>query len=87
MEQSILNKKVDILLAVDLVKLSVQHQIHRAVLLVNDSDFVPAIQIARDAGVIIELYYHIPPRPHDELLQACDDRIIIKQEFIESIKL
>jgi uncharacterized LabA/DUF88 family protein len=79
-------KMVDILLAVDLVQLSVQHLIQRAVLLANDSDFVPAIEIARNAGTIIELYYHIPPKPHDELLQACDDRVQIDQILIDTIK-
>lgn len=79
-------KKVYILLAVDLVQLSVQHQIQRAVLLANDADFVPAIQIARDAGTVVELYYGIPPRPHDELMSACDDCIRITQELIDEIK-
>lgn len=80
-------KMVDILLAVDLVQLSVQHQIQRAVLLANDSDFVPAIEIARNAGTVVELYYRIPPRPHDELLQACDGRIQISHDIINAIKL
>lgn len=80
-------KMVDILLAVDLVQLSVQHQIQRAVLLANDSDFVPAIEIARNAGTVVELCYRIPPRPHDELLQACDGRIQIDHVVINAIKL
>ncbi len=50
-------------------------------------DFVPAIQIARNAGTVVELYYHIPPRPHDELIQACDDCILIDQKLIDKIKL
>ncbi len=79
-------KMVDILLAIDLVQLSVQHQIQRAVLLANDSDFVPAVEIARRAGTVVELYYHIPPKPHDELLQACDDRIEIDDALIANIK-
>jgi len=78
-------KMVDILLAVDLVQLSVQHRIERAVLFANDSDFVPAIQIARNAGTVVELYYHIPPRPHDELMAACDDCIHIDQNMIDKI--
>lgn len=80
-------KKGDILLAVDLVQLSVQRLIQRAILFASDSDFVPAIQIARDAGTIVELYYHIPPKPHDELLQACDDRILINQATINAMKV
>jgi uncharacterized LabA/DUF88 family protein len=78
-------KMVDILFAIDLVQLSIEHQIQRAVLLLNDSDFVPAIEIARTAGTVIELYYHVPPRPHDELMRACDDRIYIDQELIDKI--
>lgn len=76
-------KKVDILLSIDLVKLSVEHQIERAVLIAGDSDFVPAIQIARDAGTVVELRYH--ERVHDELKLSVDDRISIDQGFIDSI--
>jgi len=78
-------KMVDILLAVDLVQLAVDHQIQRAVIFASDSDFVPAIQTARNAGTVVELYYHIPPRPNDELMKACDDRIPIDQALIDSI--
>jgi len=80
-------KMVDILLAVDLVQLSVDHQIQRAVILANDSDFVPAIEIARGAGTVVELYYHVPPQPHTELMRACDDRILIDGGLVEKIKL
>lgn len=80
-------KMADILLAVDLVQLSVGHQIQRAVLLANDSDFVPAIEIARSAGTVVELYYHIPPRPNDELMRACDDCIKITRQFVDAIAI
>jgi uncharacterized LabA/DUF88 family protein len=80
-------KMVDILLAVDLVQLAVGHQIQRAVILAKDSDFVPAIQIARNAGTVVELYYHTPPTPHAELMSACDDRISIDQSLIDDITL
>ena len=80
-------KKVDILLAVDLVRLACEHQIQRAVLIAGDSDFVPAIEIAKDAGAVVALYYHSNPKPHDELLQACDERYLIDQAFIDRIKI
>lgn len=79
-------KKVDVLLTVDLVKLSLEHQIQRAVLIAGDSDFVPAIQVARDAGTVVQLYYYHRPRPHVELMEACDERICIDQAFIDRIK-
>ncbi len=78
-------KMVDILLAVDLVQLTVGHQIQRAVLLANDSDFVPAIQIARNAGTVVELYYLQQVRPHTELQTACDDCFPIDASLVQKI--
>jgi len=80
-------KMVDILLAVDLVQLSVQHQIQRAVLLANDSDFVPAIQIAKNAGTVVTLYCLAHPRPHTELKNACDEHFVIDKDVVEAIAL
>ena len=80
-------KMVDILLAVDLVQLSVEHQIQRAILLANDSDFVPAIEIARNAGTVVELYYLEQVKPHTQLQVACDDCFPINQELVDQITL
>lgn len=74
---------VDVLLSVDLVKLSMDKQIIRAILIAGDSDFVPAINVARDSGVIVTLYYYKKPKPHDELLDACDERYLIDQQLID----
>ena len=80
-------KMVDILLTVDLVRMSVAQQIQRAVLIAGDSDYVPDIQVARDAGVVVQLYYCDKPKtPHAELLAACDERIRIDQAFMDRIK-
>lgn len=79
-------KMVDVLLTVDLVRLSCERQIQRAVIIAGDSDFVPAIQVARDAGTIVQLYHGTTPLPHDELLHACDDRVLITKELITAVK-
>lgn len=79
-------KRIDVLLTVDLVRMGWGRQIDRAILITGDSDFVPAIQTAKDAGVLVQLYY-APSFVHDELLQACDDRFKITKELIDSIKL
>lgn len=81
-----IQKKVDVLLTVDLVRLACERQIQRAVLIAGDSDFVPAIQIARDAGTIVQLYHGERPRPHFELLQACDDRYVVNEAMIQAIQ-
>jgi uncharacterized LabA/DUF88 family protein len=80
-------KMVDILLTCDLLKLALEHQISQAVLIAGDNDFVPAIQIAKDAGTVVQLYYSNDPNPHDELLSACDERFPITQELLDDVRL
>ena len=79
-------KNVDILLTLDLTRLSVAGQIQRAVLVTADSDFIPAIQAARDSGTIVELYYSTRLPYNRDLLEACDERVVVDQDFIEKIK-
>jgi len=79
-------KRVDIMMAVDLVRMSSQHQIEKAIIITGDSDLVPAIEAARDAGVVVVVFYS-PNSRHDELLQACDERYEITKNLIEKTKL
>ena len=79
-------KRVDIWMAVDLVRMSSSKQIEKAILITGDSDLVPAIESARDSGVVVVLYYS-PNSRHDELLQACDERYELTQSIIDKIKL
>ena len=72
-------KRVDILLGVDMVELAATRQIQRAVLLAGDSDFVPAVDVVKRHGVLTVLW-HGPrtrgPRNtvHDELWDLFDER-------------
>lgn len=79
-------KQVDILLTLDLVRLSFTNQIQRAVIVGCDSDFVPAIQASKDAGVIVQLCYCPNTPPNNEILQKCDDRIPIDAAFLDVIR-
>ena len=79
-------KRVDILMAVDLVRMSASQQIEKAILITGDSDLVPAIESARDSGVIVELHFSSNSR-HDELLQACDERFEITRNLIDKVRL
>jgi uncharacterized LabA/DUF88 family protein len=84
-----IQKRVDVWLSVDLVRMSWDHQIKKAVLVTGDSDFVPAIQAAKDAGVLTVLYYskgHPQINAIDELLYACDERIEITKDLIDACK-
>lgn len=75
-------RRVDIMLASDLVRLTVGGQIKEAVLVAGDSDFVPAISIAKDAGVLVTLCY-APGAAHDELLDACDELVPLTRDLLE----
>lgn len=79
-------KRVDILMAVDIVRMSWDKQIQRAVILTGDSDFVPAVQASKDAGVLTQLFYS-NTSCHDELKDACDDRFEITQDLIDAVLL
>lgn len=79
-------KRVDVLLAVDLVRMSWDKQINKAILVAGDSDFVPPIQAAKDAGVLTQIYYS-KTAVHDELLDACDDYFEMTQELVNSVLL
>ncbi|MEX0779222.1 MAG: NYN domain-containing protein, partial [Balneolales bacterium] len=79
-------KRVDVMLATDIVMHSTKRLITHAVLLTGDSDFLPAIEIAKSEGVHLTLYYCEKTRPHDELLDLVDSRRKIDESMISSIK-
>lgn len=78
-------KRVDILLGVDLVSLSIKRSITHAILVTGDSDFLPAVQVARDEGVMVHLYHGIKTNPHKDLWDRCDERTAINENFVKAI--
>ena len=76
-------KRVDILLGVDLVLLAAKHQITDAAVLAGDSDFLPAIEVAKQEGDVIHLFHG--SRPHHDLVPTCDERFQINQAFIDQV--
>ncbi len=79
-------KRLDVLMAVDLVRLSASRQIDQAILVTGDSDFVPAVNVAKMDGVLVQLYYSNRSKS-DELYDACDERFEIKRKLIQKVKL
>ena len=78
-------KRVDVMLAVDLTLLSARRQISDAILVTGDSDFIPPVNVARNEGVVVWLYHGTKNPPHNELWQLADERVPLTQEFIDSI--
>ena len=78
-------KRVDILLGVDMVQLAAKQRIEQAVLITGDSDFIPAIAVAKSEGVVVRLFHG--DNCHSELWQEVDERVKITREFIDSVRL
>ena len=70
-------KRVDILLGVDLAQLSAKGQIQQAILLAGDSDFIPAVEVAKNEGVLVILYHGA--NTHSDLWEQVDERHRINQ--------
>lgn len=79
-------KRVDILFAVDLVRMSWGRHIATAGLFTGDSDFVPAVHAAKDAGILVKLFYS-RGAIHDELYEACDERIEMDRDWLRQFLL
>jgi uncharacterized LabA/DUF88 family protein len=79
-------KRVDGMLAVDIARLAWKGKISHAILVAGDSDYTPAVQDAKDADVLVNLVYH-PSSFHDELYDACDERVEITQDLINKSRL
>jgi uncharacterized LabA/DUF88 family protein len=78
-------KRVDIMLGVDLALLSGKSQITHAVLLAGDSDFIPAVVAAKNEGVLVRLYHG--KNYHKDLWDCVDERFPITKGFIDDITL
>ena len=72
------------MLGVDLVLLAAKQSINEAILVAGDSDFIPAITVAKSEGVLVKLYHGA--RPHSDLKQEADERIQITQGLVDTIR-
>lgn len=91
-----IQKGVDVLLTVDLVRLSSKAQIQKAFLIAGDGDYVPTVKAAKDEGVSITLYHsiafqttvdgHKMPKYSNELWGTCDDRLPIDAQLIDQCR-
>lgn len=92
-----IQKGVDILLAIDMIRLSSKQQIHKVFLIAGDADYVPVVRATRDEGVSVTLYYSEAlgtttdglqvKKYSDELWQACDERKPITKDLIDRVRL
>lgn len=76
-------KRVDLMFGVDLVLLSTKRLITHASILAGDSDFIPAIEVVKSEGVVVNLF--CGKTPHHDLMSAVDDVTIITKEIMDEI--
>lgn len=74
-------KRVDLLLGIDLTLHSARHTLDEVLMIAGDSDFIPAIQAAKSEGIVTYLAHGA--FPHDDLLDEVDERIEITQALID----
>lgn len=75
-------KRVDVALAVEIVHLATAGHVDLIVLIAGDRDFIPAIETAKHAGVIIRLVYGSPETVSDSLLKLVDEKIELSREYL-----
>lgn len=91
-----IQKKVDVLLSIDLVVLSLRHEIEQAFLIAGDEDFLPAARMAKNEGVQVTLIHSgrmdrvsdngksfEVPKYSKDLWNECNQHIAIDSALIE----
>ncbi len=80
-------KRVDSMLAVDLVLLSAKRVIQKAVVFTGDSDFLPPIWAAKNEGVIVGLWHGSGDMlPHRDLWDSVDERTPVTDALINTMR-
>ncbi len=81
-------KRVDMMLGVDMALLAVKQRVDRMVLLTGDSDTIPAVEAVKPEGVVVTLW-HGPltgrSSPSRDLYQIVDERVEIGQAVVDTI--
>lgn len=65
-------KRVDVLLSVDMVRHAAAGHIQHAILLAGDSDFIPAIESVKESGATVSLWTGDANTAHKDLVKLAD---------------
>ena len=75
-------KRTDLLLGLDMALLAAKQLIDEAFIVAGDSDFIPAICVAKGEGIVVYLVHG--EVCHDDLLDEADERIKITPDLVSS---
>lgn len=79
-------KKIDVMMSLDIAKKCFEKQIQYAVLIAGDSDFVPSVEEAKNYGAIVYLFAD-KDSLNKELFNKTDEFYFLDKEFLEDCKL
>ena len=65
-------KRVDVLLSVDMVRHSAAGHIQHAILVAGDSDFIPAVEATKESGATVSLWCSDDNTVHRDLIDLAD---------------
>ncbi len=65
-------KRVDVLLSVDMVRHTAAGHIQHAIVIAGDSDFIPAIEAAKESGATVSLWCSNDNSVHKDLIELAD---------------
>lgn len=65
-------KRVDVLLSVDMVRHAAAGHIQHAIVLAGDSDFIPAIEAVKESGATVTLWFGEANTIHKDLVRLAD---------------
>lgn len=83
-------KRVDLMLGVDMALLAGKNRIAKMALVSGDSDFTPAVEAVKNEGVLTTLWHGSQAgdtRPSRELVRACDEGRELTAEIIQKAAL
>lgn len=80
-------KRVDVMLSVDMVRHAAAGHIQHAVLVAGDSDFIPAVNAAQEHGATITLVCNSDRSAHRDLLKVADEVLYFDWKKIPSLNV
>ncbi|MBF0440821.1 MAG: NYN domain-containing protein, partial [Oligoflexales bacterium] len=79
-------KRVDVLLSCDLVRHAAAGHVQHAILLAGDSDFIPAVEAAKESGVTLTLWCGEVKTVHRDLIEVADEVYHIDWKKIPQVR-
>jgi len=81
-------KRVDLMLGVDMALLAGKGKITAVALFTGDSDTIPAVEAVKQEGVLVTLWHGVlkgQQSPSRDLYKLCDERVELTPEIVKKI--